>query len=241
MLKVLQMASLSQPSVLPSYSPQVIPTALLSLVLRCSIPEAQAHLAAAPSVCEAVRSALAGPGRKRSADPLETLQPAVQWTGVSGLMMGPQPRTCASSTHGGREKSSFQGCQHPRMGRKIFLYLGREFLFSIQCFSLSLAYSDLRNKEICLVLENYPSKLSKSLRRPEVGQHGGLDWSPKHIYFFNSSPPFPCPVTQTLFQHPCSLHLQHTTTSAHAFTHTHKQGEVGTLDNARKRGKKLCL
>jgi hypothetical protein len=78
MLKVLQMASLSQPSVLPSYSPQVIPTALLSLVFRCSIPEAQAHLAAAPSVCEAVRSALAGPGRKRSADPLETLQPAVQ-------------------------------------------------------------------------------------------------------------------------------------------------------------------
>ncbi|XP_073905493.1 glucokinase regulatory protein isoform X2 [Castor canadensis] len=57
---------------------KVIPTALLSLVFRCSIPEAQAHLAAAPSVCEAVRSALAGPGRKRSADPLETLQPAVQ-------------------------------------------------------------------------------------------------------------------------------------------------------------------
>ncbi|XP_053444416.1 glucokinase regulatory protein isoform X3 [Nycticebus coucang] len=48
---------------------QVIPVALLSLLFRCSISEAQAHLAAAPSVCEAVRSALAGPGQKRSADP----------------------------------------------------------------------------------------------------------------------------------------------------------------------------
>ncbi|XP_047378335.1 glucokinase regulatory protein isoform X1 [Sciurus carolinensis] len=57
---------------------QVIPIALLSLLFRCSIPEAQAHLAAAPSVCEAVRSALTGPGRKRSADPLETLQPALE-------------------------------------------------------------------------------------------------------------------------------------------------------------------
>nr|XP_026259627.1 glucokinase regulatory protein isoform X2 [Urocitellus parryii] len=57
---------------------QVIPVALLSLLFRCSIPEAQAHLAAAPSVCEAVRSALAGPGRKRRTDPLESLQPAVQ-------------------------------------------------------------------------------------------------------------------------------------------------------------------
>lgn len=54
---------------------QVIPVALLSLLFRCSIPEAQAHLAAASSVCEAVRSALTGPGRKRSADPQE---PAVQ-------------------------------------------------------------------------------------------------------------------------------------------------------------------
>ncbi|XP_011233015.1 glucokinase regulatory protein isoform X3 [Ailuropoda melanoleuca] len=56
---------------------QVIPTALLSLLSRCSIPEAQAQLAAAPSVCEAVRSALTGPGRKRVADPLETLEPAL--------------------------------------------------------------------------------------------------------------------------------------------------------------------
>uniref|UniRef100_A0A8C0LJY1 Glucokinase regulatory protein n=1 Tax=Canis lupus dingo TaxID=286419 RepID=A0A8C0LJY1_CANLU len=45
---------------------QVIPIALLSLLFRCSILEAQAHLAAAPSVCEAVRSALTGPGRKRT-------------------------------------------------------------------------------------------------------------------------------------------------------------------------------
>uniref|UniRef100_A0A2K5FA73 Glucokinase regulator n=1 Tax=Aotus nancymaae TaxID=37293 RepID=A0A2K5FA73_AOTNA len=57
---------------------QVIPIALLSLLFRCSITEAQAHLAAAPSVCEAVRSALAGPGQKRTADPLEILEPAVQ-------------------------------------------------------------------------------------------------------------------------------------------------------------------
>ncbi|XP_004418267.1 PREDICTED: glucokinase regulatory protein [Ceratotherium simum simum] len=57
---------------------QVIPIALLSLLFQCSIPEAQARLAAAPSVCEAVRSALTGPGRKRSADPLETLEPALQ-------------------------------------------------------------------------------------------------------------------------------------------------------------------
>ncbi|XP_028730739.1 glucokinase regulatory protein isoform X2 [Peromyscus leucopus] len=45
---------------------KVIPTALLSLLLRCSIAEAKARLAAAPSVCEAVRSALSGPGRKRT-------------------------------------------------------------------------------------------------------------------------------------------------------------------------------
>ncbi|XP_078205754.1 glucokinase regulatory protein isoform X2 [Callithrix jacchus] len=57
---------------------QVIPIALLSLLFRCSITEAQTHLAAAPSVCEAVRSALAGPGQKRTADPLEILEPAVQ-------------------------------------------------------------------------------------------------------------------------------------------------------------------
>uniref|UniRef100_A0A8C0LDR4 Glucokinase regulatory protein n=1 Tax=Canis lupus dingo TaxID=286419 RepID=A0A8C0LDR4_CANLU len=56
---------------------QVIPIALLSLLFRCSILEAQAHLAAAPSVCEAVRSALTGPGRKRSTDPLEALEPAL--------------------------------------------------------------------------------------------------------------------------------------------------------------------
>ncbi|XP_011899616.1 PREDICTED: glucokinase regulatory protein isoform X2 [Cercocebus atys] len=54
---------------------QVIPIALLSLLFRCSITEAQAHLAAAPSVCEAVRSALAGPGQKRTADTLEILEP----------------------------------------------------------------------------------------------------------------------------------------------------------------------
>uniref|UniRef100_G7PLW9 Glucokinase regulatory protein n=1 Tax=Macaca fascicularis TaxID=9541 RepID=G7PLW9_MACFA len=54
---------------------QVIPIALLSLLFRCSITEAQAHLAATPSVCEAVRSALAGPGQKRTADPLEILEP----------------------------------------------------------------------------------------------------------------------------------------------------------------------
>lgn len=73
-----QVASLSQAQVLPASSPQVIPMALLSLLSRCSIPEAQVQLAAAPSVCEAVRSALTGPGRKRSADPLETLEPALQ-------------------------------------------------------------------------------------------------------------------------------------------------------------------
>nr|NP_001273995.2 glucokinase regulatory protein [Canis lupus familiaris] len=56
---------------------QVIPIALLSLLFRCSILEAHAHLAAAPSVCEAVRSALTGPGRKRSTDPLEALEPAL--------------------------------------------------------------------------------------------------------------------------------------------------------------------
>lgn len=55
----------------------MIPIALLSLLFRCSIPEAQAHLAGAPSVCEAVRSALTGPGRKRNADALETLEPAL--------------------------------------------------------------------------------------------------------------------------------------------------------------------
>uniref|UniRef100_A0A8C3WYK6 Glucokinase regulator n=1 Tax=Catagonus wagneri TaxID=51154 RepID=A0A8C3WYK6_9CETA len=57
---------------------QVIPIALLSLLFRCSIPEAQAHLAGAPSVCEAIRSALTGPGRKRNADALDTLEPALQ-------------------------------------------------------------------------------------------------------------------------------------------------------------------
>lgn len=78
------MASLSQASVLPASSPQVIPIGLLSLLFPCSIPEAQAQLAAALSVCEAVRSALTGPGRKRGADPLETLEPALPCTGVSG-------------------------------------------------------------------------------------------------------------------------------------------------------------
>ncbi|KAM9635502.1 LOW QUALITY PROTEIN: glucokinase regulatory protein [Trichechus inunguis] len=64
--------------VLPASFPLVIPIALLSLLFRCSIPEAQAHLAAAPSVCEAVRSALTEPGQKLSAEPLETLEPALQ-------------------------------------------------------------------------------------------------------------------------------------------------------------------
>ncbi|XP_052602119.1 glucokinase regulatory protein isoform X4 [Peromyscus californicus insignis] len=45
---------------------KVIPTALLSLLLRCSISEAKERLAAAPSVCEVVRSALSGPGQKRT-------------------------------------------------------------------------------------------------------------------------------------------------------------------------------
>ncbi|XP_027955209.1 LOW QUALITY PROTEIN: glucokinase regulatory protein [Eumetopias jubatus] len=63
---------------------QVIPIGLLSLLFPCSIPEAQAQLAAALSVCEAVRSALTGPGRKRGADPLETLEPALPCPGVSG-------------------------------------------------------------------------------------------------------------------------------------------------------------
>lgn len=45
---------------------KVIPTALLSLLLRCSITEAKERLAAASSVCEVVRSALSGPGQKRS-------------------------------------------------------------------------------------------------------------------------------------------------------------------------------
>uniref|UniRef100_A0A2K6L265 Glucokinase regulatory protein n=1 Tax=Rhinopithecus bieti TaxID=61621 RepID=A0A2K6L265_RHIBE len=62
-------------SVPAASSSQVIPIALLSLLFRCSITEAQAHLAAAPSVCEAVRSALAGPGQKRTVDPLEILEP----------------------------------------------------------------------------------------------------------------------------------------------------------------------
>ncbi|XP_036604858.1 glucokinase regulatory protein isoform X2 [Trichosurus vulpecula] len=52
---------------------RVIPTALVTLLLRCSIPEAEAHLAAASSVCEAVRSALLRIGRKRSADLIDTL------------------------------------------------------------------------------------------------------------------------------------------------------------------------
>nr|XP_034369777.1 glucokinase regulatory protein isoform X2 [Arvicanthis niloticus] len=45
---------------------KVIPTALLSLLLRCSITEAEARLATAPSVCEVVRSVLSGSGQKRS-------------------------------------------------------------------------------------------------------------------------------------------------------------------------------
>ncbi|XP_043843914.1 glucokinase regulatory protein [Dromiciops gliroides] len=53
---------------------QVIPIALLTLLFRCSIPEAEAQLAAAPSVCEAIRSALLRVGRKRSADSIETLK-----------------------------------------------------------------------------------------------------------------------------------------------------------------------
>nr|AHN15397.1 glucokinase regulator [Rattus norvegicus] len=50
---------------------KVIPTALLSLLLRCSISEAKARLSAASSVCEVVRSALSGPGQKRSTQALE--------------------------------------------------------------------------------------------------------------------------------------------------------------------------
>ncbi|XP_058523415.1 glucokinase regulatory protein [Ochotona princeps] len=57
---------------------QVIPVALLSLLFQCSTSEAQAHLAAATSICEAVRSALTGPGRKRSADLLQTPEPTTQ-------------------------------------------------------------------------------------------------------------------------------------------------------------------
>ncbi|XP_023566730.1 glucokinase regulatory protein isoform X2 [Octodon degus] len=57
---------------------QVIPVALLSLLCRCSVPAAQARVAAAPSACEAIRNALGGPGRKRGADPPEALQPEVQ-------------------------------------------------------------------------------------------------------------------------------------------------------------------
>ncbi|XP_076797895.1 glucokinase regulatory protein-like [Arvicanthis niloticus] len=45
---------------------KVIPTALLSILLRCSITEAEARLAAAPSVCEVVRSVLSGSGQKCS-------------------------------------------------------------------------------------------------------------------------------------------------------------------------------
>ncbi|XP_038174107.1 glucokinase regulatory protein isoform X3 [Arvicola amphibius] len=45
---------------------KVIPTALLSLLQRCSITEAKARLAAAPSVCEVIRSVLSGPGQKRT-------------------------------------------------------------------------------------------------------------------------------------------------------------------------------
>ncbi|XP_041496082.1 glucokinase regulatory protein-like [Microtus oregoni] len=44
----------------------VIATALLSLLQRCSITEAKARLAAAPSVYEVIRSALSGPGQKRT-------------------------------------------------------------------------------------------------------------------------------------------------------------------------------
>ncbi|KAM9061700.1 glucokinase regulatory protein isoform 2-T2 [Sarcophilus harrisii] len=53
---------------------QVIPKALLTLLFRCSIPEAEAQLAAAPSVCEAIRNALLRAGRKRHADSLDTLK-----------------------------------------------------------------------------------------------------------------------------------------------------------------------
>ncbi|XP_075811918.1 glucokinase regulatory protein [Microtus pennsylvanicus] len=45
---------------------KVTPTALLSLLQCCSITEAKARLAAAPSVCEVIRSALSGPGQKRT-------------------------------------------------------------------------------------------------------------------------------------------------------------------------------
>ncbi|XP_028638454.1 glucokinase regulatory protein-like [Grammomys surdaster] len=49
---------------------KVIPTALLSLLLWCSITETKALLAAASSVCEVVRSILSGPGQKRSTQTL---------------------------------------------------------------------------------------------------------------------------------------------------------------------------
>ncbi|CAH6786946.1 Gckr [Phodopus roborovskii] len=49
---------------------KVIPTALTSLLLRCRITEAKSCLAAAPSVCEVVRSTLSGPGQKRTAQAL---------------------------------------------------------------------------------------------------------------------------------------------------------------------------
>ncbi|KAK7817776.1 hypothetical protein U0070_018989 [Myodes glareolus] len=45
---------------------KVIPTALLSLLQRCSITETKARLAAAPWGCKVVRSALSGPGQKRT-------------------------------------------------------------------------------------------------------------------------------------------------------------------------------
>ncbi|XP_044516924.1 glucokinase regulatory protein [Gracilinanus agilis] len=53
---------------------QVIPIALLTLLFRCSIPEAKAHLSASPSVCETIRNVLLRLGRKRSADSIDTLK-----------------------------------------------------------------------------------------------------------------------------------------------------------------------
>ncbi|KAM9721956.1 LOW QUALITY PROTEIN: glucokinase regulatory protein [Dama dama] len=56
----------------------VIPIALLSLLFQCSsAPSPRPRHIGCSSVCGAVRSALSGPSRKRKADPLESLKPAL--------------------------------------------------------------------------------------------------------------------------------------------------------------------
>uniref|UniRef100_F6Z539 Glucokinase regulator n=1 Tax=Monodelphis domestica TaxID=13616 RepID=F6Z539_MONDO len=57
---------------------QVIPTALLTLLFRCSIPEAKTHLTASPSVCETIKNILLRLGRKRSADSIDTLKMTIE-------------------------------------------------------------------------------------------------------------------------------------------------------------------